>query len=72
MGERDAELKVCELCGRLFVRESHPGVWNDRLQRTIEIPRSPDCPDCQANPPVEDEKVVTISYRSYRVVGVKF
>jgi hypothetical protein len=67
----DAELKVCELCGRLFVREIHPAVWNDRLQRPIEIPRSPDCPTCQAQPPVEKEEIV-VSYRSYRVVGVKF
>lgn len=66
----DAELKVCELCGRLFVRESHPAVWNERLGRPIEIPRSPDCPDCQAHPPVEKE--VVVSYRSYRVIGVKF
>jgi hypothetical protein len=69
----DAELKVCELCGRLFVREIHPAVWNDRLQRPLEIPRSPDCPNCQANPPTEkDDEEVAASYRSYRVVGVKF
>lgn len=68
----DSELKVCELCGRLFVREIHPQVWNDRLQKYLEIPRLPDCPDCIAHPPVEPEEVIEITVRSYRVVGVKF
>jgi hypothetical protein len=64
------EVKTCETCGRLFVREVHPRKFVQELNRWLEIPRSSSCRGCELNPPKEDEQVVI--HRSYRVVGIRF
>jgi hypothetical protein len=63
------EVKTCETCGRLFVREVHPQKFVASLGRSIEIPRMSSCRDCVLHPPSEDEQVVV--HRSYRVVGIR-
>lgn len=64
------EIKTCELCGKLFTRESHPQRWCAELQRSLEVPNSPICLQCTAHPPKEEE-VEVVTHHSYRVVGVK-
>jgi hypothetical protein len=58
----EAELKICEMCGRLFTRPVHPEPSE----------RKPcDCPRCISHPPPLDVEHI-VFYRSYRVsAGVK-
>lgn len=63
----EAEIKTCELCGRLYVRASHPQRWCEELGRHLEVPNTPICLECQVNPPKEVEVIEIRS--SYRVLA---
>ena len=62
-----AEIKTCELCGRLFVREARPVWFNPTLGRWLDATKQTICVACTLHPPSEeDEEVVSVSH-SYRV-----
>jgi hypothetical protein len=58
----ELEIKVCEMCGRLFTRLTNP---------EPPAPKPRDCPTCLACPPIVDE-IHIVMYKSYRIAaGVK-
>ena len=64
----EAEIKTCELCGRLFVRQAHPVWFNPTLGRWLDARKQTICIGCFAHPPKEhEEEIVAVYSRSYRV-----
>lgn len=65
-----SELKTCELCGRLFVRPTDPGLrWDMAQGEWVMKAKQRDCSECILNPPdVKDDVYI---HRSYRLLGVK-